>query len=314
VIPTVNTLTGYVAPDNAGIAAIKAKTDNLPTDPADQSLLVAAISGIPAAPSAATVATAVRSELTTELGRIDTPISSRNATAPDNAGIAAIKAKTDNLPSDPADQSLLTASIAAIGSAPSAATVATAVRAELATELSRVDVAVGSRLATASYVAPANADIAAVKAKTDNLPSDPADQSLLTASIAAIPAAPSASSVATAVRSELGAELGRVDVAISTRLSSASYVAPANADITAIKAKTDVMPTSAQIADKILTRNLAGGVDGGRTVVDALRAQRNRVAIVGSTLTVYAEDDTTVAWTAQITTEVRDALQSVDPA
>lgn len=49
----------------------------------------------------------VRTELATELGRIDAAVSTRNATAPDNAGIAAIKAKTDNLPSDPADQSLI---------------------------------------------------------------------------------------------------------------------------------------------------------------------------------------------------------------
>lgn len=33
-------------PDNAGIAAIKAKTDNLPSDPADQSLLMTAIGAI----------------------------------------------------------------------------------------------------------------------------------------------------------------------------------------------------------------------------------------------------------------------------
>jgi len=46
-------------------------------------------------PSAAAIATAVRSELATEIGRIDVAVSSRNATVPDNAGIAAIKAKTD---------------------------------------------------------------------------------------------------------------------------------------------------------------------------------------------------------------------------
>jgi hypothetical protein len=64
--------------------AIKAKTDNLPSDPADQSALVTLISAIPTNPLLAT-----------------------NYTAPDNTGIAAIKAKTDNLPSDPADQSEL---------------------------------------------------------------------------------------------------------------------------------------------------------------------------------------------------------------
>ncbi len=71
---------------------------------------------------------------------------------------------------------------------------------------------------------------------------------------------------------------------------------------------------SGALADAILARSLAGGADGGRTVRDALRASRNRVVISGSTLTVYAEDDTTVAWTATITTAQRDALQGVDPA
>lgn len=37
-----------------------------------------------------------------------------------------------------------------------------------------LDVAVSTRLAAASYIAPDNADIAAIKAKTDNLPADPA--------------------------------------------------------------------------------------------------------------------------------------------
>lgn len=64
-----------------------------------------------AAPTAAANATAVRSELTTELGRIDVVVSTRLAsasyTAPDNTGITAIKAKTDNLPSDPADASVI---------------------------------------------------------------------------------------------------------------------------------------------------------------------------------------------------------------
>lgn len=50
------------------------------------------------------VASAVRTELTTELGRIDVAVSTRNATAPDNTGIAAIKAKTDNLPNSPASE------------------------------------------------------------------------------------------------------------------------------------------------------------------------------------------------------------------
>lgn len=44
------------------VDAIKAKTDNLPTDPADESLLEAAIAAIPSAPTAAVVADAVWDE------------------------------------------------------------------------------------------------------------------------------------------------------------------------------------------------------------------------------------------------------------
>jgi hypothetical protein len=68
-----------------------------------------ATAGYTAPPSAATNASAVRAELTTELGRIDATVSSR-AAATDLATVAgyldtevaAIKAKTDNLPAAPA--------------------------------------------------------------------------------------------------------------------------------------------------------------------------------------------------------------------
>jgi len=106
-----------------------------------------------------------------------------------------------------------------------------------------LDAATSTRLASASYTAPANSDIVAIKSKTDALPSDPADQSLLEAAIAGV-TAPSASTVAAAVRSELSTELARVDQAISTRLAGSSYTAPANSDISAIKAKTDLLETT----------------------------------------------------------------------
>lgn len=71
---------GYTAPDNAGIAAIKAKTDNLPSDPADQSLVIAATDavmarlGVPAGASVSADVLAVKGDT------------------------AAVKLKTDNLP------------------------------------------------------------------------------------------------------------------------------------------------------------------------------------------------------------------------
>jgi hypothetical protein len=114
-------------------------------------------------PDSTVNATAVRTELTTELGRIDVAISSRNAVAPDNTSIAAIKVKTDALPASPA----------AVSDIPTAAQNASQVRTELTTELGRIDQTISSRLGGASYVAPDNAKIADIKSKTDNLPDDP---------------------------------------------------------------------------------------------------------------------------------------------
>ena len=58
------------------------------------------------------------------------------------------------------------------------------------------------------------------------------------------PTVPSAAAIASQVRTELATELARVDAAVSTRLASASYTAPANSDVSAIKAKTDLLETT----------------------------------------------------------------------
>lgn len=89
------------------IAAIKAKTDNLPTDPADASDLAASFSTV-------------------------------------NATLATISAKTTNLPADPADASDITSAFGVVG-----------------TKLDTID----ARLDT---------EIPAIKAKTDLIPADPA--------------------------------------------------------------------------------------------------------------------------------------------
>jgi hypothetical protein len=47
--------------------------------------------------------------------------------------------------------------------------------------MANIDAAISTRLAASSYAAPDNASITAIKAKTDNLPSDPADESLIIA-------------------------------------------------------------------------------------------------------------------------------------
>lgn len=122
-------LTGTQATEIAKIQGIRDKTDNLPTDPADQSLLIDAINTRASQASVDTKAS--QSSVDTVQAGVNaiptTPLLAANYTAPDNAGIAAIKAKTDNLPSDPADQSLIEAAISAL---PSAATIADTVWAE----------------------------------------------------------------------------------------------------------------------------------------------------------------------------------------
>ena len=102
-------------------------------------------------------ATGVRSELATELGRIDTTISSRLAAtsyvAPDNATIGAISTNLGTVN----DNVLSRLAASAYTAPPSASTNATAVRSELTTELGRIDAAISSRLATTSYTAPLSA-------------------------------------------------------------------------------------------------------------------------------------------------------------
>lgn len=112
---TLATIAAYL---DTEVAAIKAKTDNLPFDPADASDIAASFSSI-------------ASTLTTIATYIDTEV-------------AAIKAKTDNLPSDPADASDVAASFSTVSST-----------------LSTI----------AGYL---DTEIAAIKAKTDNLPAAPA--------------------------------------------------------------------------------------------------------------------------------------------
>lgn len=88
VVGAVGSVTGLTASD---VGAIKAKTDNLPSDPADASDIAGAFS-------------TVNSTLGTIAGYIDTEV-------------AAIKVKTDNLPADPADASDIAAAFVTMASA-----------------------------------------------------------------------------------------------------------------------------------------------------------------------------------------------------
>jgi len=235
------------------VDAIKLKTDNLPADPASEATVNTrlATSGYTAPPSVSAIVTGVWGATTRTLSSFGTLVAdiwgyaTRTLSAfgftvsaiPD-ANVALIKAKTDNLPASPAAvgsamtltagertaianevesqiineadaERVLTAITDKIASVnPSLddltlAGIASAVRTELGTELARIDAAISSRLSSVGYTSPANADVAAIKAKTDNLPNDPADQSILAALIGALPAAPSEMDIVNALKSSV---------------------------------------------------------------------------------------------------------------
>ena len=139
---------------------------------------VTTLTNSPDVPTEAEIASQVRTELSVELGRIDAAVSSRLAPS----GTLATVTTLTNAPTVPTAAAIadevrveLATELARIdapvsgATAPSAATVATAVRSELSVELARVDQAVSTRLAGSAYTAPANSDVAAIKAKTDAL-------------------------------------------------------------------------------------------------------------------------------------------------
>ena len=171
----------YTAPDNTSITAIKAKTDNLPSDPADASDIASSFS-------------TVNSTLSTIAGYVDTEV-------------AAIKAKTDNLPASPA----------ATGDIPTAAQI----RAEMdsnSAKLANLDAAVSTR---STY---AGGDTAGTTTLLGRLTSGRAGN------------------------------LDNLDVLLSTRLAASGYTAP---------------PTAAQNAAGLL--DLVDGVEADYTVRGTLR-------------------------------------------
>jgi hypothetical protein len=250
--------------------------------------VVDTLTNAPTVPTPSQIASQVRTELSTELSRLDVATSTR-AVAADipTSDISAIKSKTDALPSDPADQSLVEAAIFGLTipsvvqirteldsnstklanldatissrstlttgdlpSVPSAASVASAVRTEL-TEISNLDASVSSRLASASYTAPANSDISAIKSKTDNLPASPA----------AVSDIPTTAQISAAVEGSLlnegdgQAVLNALVGAIgNTNLSEVSLVAAIRSDLERTGGKIDSIPTdSAPSAASVAT-------------------------------------------------------------
>jgi hypothetical protein len=118
------------------------------------------------------------------------------------------------------------------------------------------------------------------------------------------------------IRTLLGTTVNQVTINANNHIAANVHQMQANViDAAAVAPSADEA-----IADAILNRNIAGGGNGtgattDRTVRSALRALRNRSGIVGSTLTVYAEDDAATAWTAAVsTTAGANPVTGIDPA
>ena len=214
------------------------------------------LTNAPSVPSASAIASQVRTELSVELGRVDQNISSRLAaadyTAPSAAPtVVAIRQEMDSNSTKLANlDSTVSSRLAssAYSAAPTTAQIATAVEGSLLNEadgqavLNAIVGAIGNtNLSEVSLVAAVRADLERNGGKLDSIPTT---------------AAPSASAVASATRTELSTELSRIDQAISSRLASSAYTAPANSDITSIKSKTDNLPASPAATGDIPSANI----------------------------------------------------------
>ena len=174
--------------------------------------------------------------------------------------IAAIKAKTDNLPSDPADQSAVEAAIAAATS-----TLATA--ANLATLAGYVDTEV------AAILAAVDTEVAAIKAKTDNLPASPAAVGSAMTLTAAYDAAKTAATQTSVddlpTNAELAAALAAADDAMLAAIADVPTVAefeartlPA-ADYIVVSDLPAAAPTAAAVADAVWDAERSGHAGAG---------------------------------------------------
>lgn len=206
-----------VGPDNASIAAIKSKTDNLPVSPA----AVGSPMTLTAAYDAAKAA-----------------LPAGSYTAPDNAGIAAIKSKTDNIPVSPAAVGSPMTLTSAYDAAKTAAQPGAQMDLVVAPNATAI-AAVQSGLAKTSQLpaAPDNAGIAAIKSQTDKLNFTGTDiKATLDGETVALAAAqPNYSPAKTgdAMSLTAGAQLA---------IAAVMPPAPDNSSIAAIKTQTDKIP------------------------------------------------------------------------
>ncbi|MDG4903207.1 hypothetical protein P9279_22105 [Mesorhizobium sp. WSM4962] len=242
------TVAGYV---DTEVAAIKAKTDNLPSDPADASDIAAAFTSLQSHGDSAWAtatgfstldAAGVRSAVGMASANLDTQLDALPTTAEVNAEV---------------DTALADAGVTSV-------------------RMAHLDADVSSRLASSSYTAPPSAATIAQAvwdALTSALTTVGSIGKLLVTNIDAAVSSRSiyaggdtagTTTLLSRLTSTRASNLDNLDAAVTTRLADASYIAPDNAGVAAIKAKTDD-----------LTFTVSGKVDANITHV-------NETAVTGT--------------------------------
>lgn len=95
---------------------------------------------------------------------------------------------------------------------------------------------------------------------------------------------------------------------------AAGGVTAASFAANAVDANALALDAAEEIADTTLGRNLATVAGAaGRSLLNAVRFLRNRRRSAGGLLTVYEEDDATVAWQGAVTTAASDPVIEIDP-
>jgi hypothetical protein len=246
----------------AQIALVKAKTDNLPSDPADQSLIIAATDAL----ATSIDALPTNAELATALGTADDAVL---------VVVNAIKSKTDNLPSDPADASVIAGLIGGIE----------------------------TKIDTLGGVADG------IAAKTVNLPSDPADQSLIVAATDALATAIDA----LPTNAELATALGGADDALLTQVAAVKSVVDALATALADVPTNSELGTALAGADDAVLAAVAGvlaaveAIDGGGGG-GGLTAAQTRAALGMAAANLDAQLEALAVALAALPTASADAL------
>jgi hypothetical protein len=281
------------------VAAIKAKTDNLPTDPADASDIAASFAALP---SAAGIADAVWDELRADhivagsFGEYALAVLADNVTHGGTAANLALRSLSVVFTGKNGDAVTFTGVGTGHGLVVTGGTSGTGI------------VASGRSGVSMSGIAGAGLDVSS--SSFDGVTISGANG---TRAAVVLTSSAGTAGIVGGVDNVLGKVLGGGAEAITGTGVQAQL--PADA----IGSDQLAATGTAEIADRVLGRNLAGGSDGGRTVTDALRASRNKVALDvpgAGQFTVFAEDDVTPAWIGTYTRSgtAVNALTAMDPS